>query len=165
MDFCKVDVGGVLWVRSNVLNERGDQRSDCSSRSMGRWVNIKLDCLHHTATSSLSQGSQNGIGRTVRTRCTSNLRMCCPSKANKANKDKERTARNQIFHPLLLRPTFTPPPTYAVWVNTHWLLSLVISITCAFLITLLHQWARRYLKVTQSSYSPHMRAKIYAFFF
>ena len=64
-------------------------------------------------------------------------------------------------------PTSPPPfipPNYAVWVNVLWFLSLVISITCALLATLLQQWARRYLKVTQPRYSPHKRARIRAFF-
>ena len=43
-------------------------------------------------------------------------------------------------------------------------MSLVISLTCALLATFLQQWARRYLKVTQSRYSPHKRARIRAFF-
>jgi hypothetical protein len=60
-------------------------------------------------------------------------------------------------------PPFTPP-RYAVWVNALWFLSLVISLTCALLATLLQQWARRYLKITQSRYSPHKRARIRAFF-
>ncbi len=41
----------------------------------------------------------------------------------------------------------------------------MISITCALLATLLQQWARRYLKVTQPRYSPHKRARIRTFFF
>ncbi|KAN0140596.1 hypothetical protein V8E53_001805, partial [Lactarius tabidus] len=62
-------------------------------------------------------------------------------------------------------PAFSPP-TYAVCVNALWFLSLVISLTCALLATLLQQWARRYLKVTQPPrYSPHKRARIRAFFF
>jgi hypothetical protein len=60
-------------------------------------------------------------------------------------------------------PPFSPP-NHAVWVNALWFLSLVISITCALLATLLQQWARRYLKVTQPRYSPHKRARIRAFF-
>ncbi|KAN0140443.1 hypothetical protein V8E53_001652, partial [Lactarius tabidus] len=60
-------------------------------------------------------------------------------------------------------PPFTPP-NYAVWVNALWFLSLVISITCALLATLLQQWARRYLKATQPRYSPHKRARIRALF-
>jgi hypothetical protein len=43
-------------------------------------------------------------------------------------------------------------------------MSLVISITCALLATLLQQWARRYLKVTQTHYSLHKRARIRSFF-
>ena len=60
-------------------------------------------------------------------------------------------------------PPFTPP-NYAVWVNALWFLSLVITITCALLATLLQQWARRYLKVTQPRYSLYKRARIRAFF-
>ncbi|KAN0140628.1 hypothetical protein V8E53_001837, partial [Lactarius tabidus] len=60
-------------------------------------------------------------------------------------------------------PPFSPP-TYAVWVNSLWFLSLVISITCALLATLLQQWARRYLKVTQTRSSLHKRARIRSFF-
>ncbi|KAF8260904.1 hypothetical protein EI94DRAFT_1459738, partial [Lactarius quietus] len=56
------------------------------------------------------------------------------------------------------------PPNNAVWVNALWFLSLVISITCALLATLLQRWARRYLKVTQPRTSPHKRARIRAFF-
>ena len=48
--------------------------------------------------------------------------------------------------------------------NALWFLSLVISLTCALLATLLQQWARRYLKITQSRYTPHKRARIRAFF-
>jgi hypothetical protein len=51
-----------------------------------------------------------------------------------------------------------------VWVNALWFLSLVISLSCALLATLLQQWARRYLNITQSRYSPHKRARIRAFF-
>ncbi|KAF8265152.1 hypothetical protein EI94DRAFT_370118 [Lactarius quietus] len=49
-------------------------------------------------------------------------------------------------------PPFSPP-NYAICVNALWFLSLVIGITCALLATLLQQWARRYLKVTQPRYS------------
>ena len=60
-------------------------------------------------------------------------------------------------------PTPFSPLPFAVWVNALWFLSLVISLTCALLATLLQQWARRYLKLTQSRYSPHKRARIRAF--
>ena len=60
-------------------------------------------------------------------------------------------------------PPFSPPNS-AVWVNALWFLSLVISLTCALLAALLQQWSRRYLKVTQTRYSLHKRARIRAFF-
>ena len=64
-------------------------------------------------------------------------------------------------------PTSPPPfspPSFAVWVNGLWFLSLVISISRAVLATLLQQWARRYLKVTQTRYSLHKRARIRSFY-
>jgi Family of unknown function (DUF6535) len=61
-------------------------------------------------------------------------------------------------------PSFSPPK-YAIWVNSLWFLSLVSSLTCALLATLLQQWARRYITATQPPrYSPHKRARIRAFF-
>jgi len=66
-------------------------------------------------------------------------------------------------------PFVKPPPflprTYAVWVNSLWFLSMAISLTCALLSTLLHQWACRYTRITQPvSSSPHKRARMRAFF-
>ena len=55
-------------------------------------------------------------------------------------------------------------PTWAVWVNGLWFMSLVIGLTCAVLATLLQQWARRYLRVAYPRYSPHKRARIRAFY-
>jgi len=43
-------------------------------------------------------------------------------------------------------------------------MSLVVSITCAVLATLLQQWARRYLRLAHPRYSPHKRARIRAFY-
>ncbi|KAI9429596.1 hypothetical protein H4582DRAFT_2134493 [Lactarius indigo] len=60
-------------------------------------------------------------------------------------------------------PPFSPP-TYAVWVNSLWFLSLVISISCALLAALLRQWARRYIRVTQPRFSAHARAHVHAYF-
>jgi Family of unknown function (DUF6535) len=63
------------------------------------------------------------------------------------------------------QPVPFSPPTYAVWGNLLWFLSLAISLTCAMLATLLQQWARRYLRITQPPrYTPHDRARIRAFF-
>ncbi|KAH9016855.1 hypothetical protein EDB85DRAFT_699038 [Lactarius pseudohatsudake] len=71
---------------------------------------------------------------------------------------------SNVSSPLPASPPPFSPPNYAIWVNALWFLSLVISLTCALLATLLQQWARRYLKVTQPRYSPHKRARIRAFF-
>jgi len=61
-------------------------------------------------------------------------------------------------------PPFSPP-RYAIWVNSLWFLSLVISLTCALLAILLHQWARRYASITQPPRSsPHKRARIRTFY-
>jgi hypothetical protein len=56
------------------------------------------------------------------------------------------------------------PPTAEIWVNLFWFLSLVISLTCALLATLLQQWARRYLRVAYPRYDPHKQARIRAFY-
>ena len=64
----------------------------------------------------------------------------------------------------LASPPPFKPPRYAIWVNSLWFLSLAMSLTCALLATLLHQWARRYIKITRPRYSPHKRARIRAFF-
>ncbi len=55
-------------------------------------------------------------------------------------------------------------PTSAVWVNGLWFLSLVVSLTCALMATLLQQWARRYLEVAYPRYSPPKRARLRAFY-
>ncbi|KAH9989380.1 hypothetical protein BJV74DRAFT_454579 [Russula compacta] len=63
-------------------------------------------------------------------------------------------------------PAFSPP-TYAIWVNSLWFLSLVISLSCAMLATSLQQWARRYLRCTQLALarcSPPKRARVRTFF-
>ncbi|KAH9056711.1 hypothetical protein EDB87DRAFT_1687048 [Lactarius vividus] len=73
--------------------------------------------------------------------------------------------RSDISSSLPSSPPPFSPPSYAVWVNALLFLSLVISISCALLATLLQQWARRYLKVTQPRYALHKRARIRAFFF
>ena len=51
-----------------------------------------------------------------------------------------------------------------MWVNALWFLSLVISLTTALLATFLQQWARRYLKLTQTRYKRHKRSRVRAFF-
>ena len=73
---------------------------------------------------------------------------------------------SQVFIPPTLPNPSTPfsPPPSAVWVNSLWFLSLAISLTCALLATLMQQWARRYMKLIQTRYSPHKRARIRAYF-
>ncbi|KAF8494151.1 hypothetical protein F5888DRAFT_674340 [Russula emetica] len=67
--------------------------------------------------------------------------------------------------PFVITPPAFSPPLYAVWVNSLWFLSLAISLTSALLATLLHQWTRRYVAITQPVHcSPHKRARIRAFF-
>ena len=61
-------------------------------------------------------------------------------------------------------PPFSPPIS-AIWANALLFLSLLISLTCALLATLLQQWARRYVGFTQQlEYIPHRRARVREFF-
>jgi hypothetical protein len=63
-----------------------------------------------------------------------------------------------------VKPPIFVPSRSAIWVNSLWFLSLVISLTCALLATLLKQWAHRYINITQPPrYRPHKRARIRAF--
>jgi hypothetical protein len=72
--------------------------------------------------------------------------------------------RASIPSPVAKPPPFSPP-RYAVWVNILWFLSLVMSVSCALLATSLHQWARRYIRLTQPARcSPETRARMRAFF-
>ncbi|KAH9054997.1 hypothetical protein EDB87DRAFT_1567780, partial [Lactarius vividus] len=56
------------------------------------------------------------------------------------------------------------PSFWAVFINSVWFLSLVLSLTCALIATLLQQWARRYLQMVQRNHAPHVRAHIREFF-
>ena len=72
--------------------------------------------------------------------------------------------RTSIPSPVAISPPFSPPK-YVIWVNALWFLSLVISLTCALLATSSHQWARRYIRVTQPARcSPEKRARLRAFY-
>ncbi|KAH9054561.1 hypothetical protein EDB83DRAFT_1124026 [Lactarius deliciosus] len=62
--------------------------------------------------------------------------------------DPNRTAVS--IPPALANPPPFSPPSYAVWVNSLWFLSLAISLSCGLLATLLQRWARRYIKITQT---------------
>ncbi|KAI0005322.1 hypothetical protein BJV74DRAFT_761838, partial [Russula compacta] len=80
------------------------------------------------------------------------------------------SAANSSIAPVLpLPPNLSDPSTFsasssAIWVNVLWFMSLIISLTCALLATMLQQWARRYLRVTGKRYSLHKRARIRTFF-
>jgi len=66
--------------------------------------------------------------------------------------------------PPLVEPEFTAP-SYAIWVNSLWFLSLCVSLSVATVATLGQQWARRYITVTQQPRcSPDKRARIRAVF-
>jgi hypothetical protein len=57
------------------------------------------------------------------------------------------------------------PSKYVIWVNSLWFSSLIISLSCAMLATLLQQWARRYLRKTRPlRHSPHEQARRRALF-
>ncbi|KAH9033212.1 hypothetical protein EDB83DRAFT_2229373, partial [Lactarius deliciosus] len=56
------------------------------------------------------------------------------------------------------------PPTSVVFINSVWFLSLVLSLTCALMATLLQQWTRRYLQIVQRKYAPLHHARIHEFF-
>ena len=61
-------------------------------------------------------------------------------------------------------PPFSAP-RYAIWVNSLWFLSLVVSVSCALWATTLNQWARRYIRLTQPALcNPEKRARLRAFY-
>ena len=47
-----------------------------------------------------------------------------------------------------------------IWVNALWLISLVLSLTCALIATLLQQWARRYIETPKYSNVLRHRARV-----
>jgi Family of unknown function (DUF6535) len=66
--------------------------------------------------------------------------------------------------PVEVPPRFSPP-NYIIWVNSLWFLSLNMSLTSAMLATMLQQWARRYVRITEKPrYAPHDGARIRAFY-
>ncbi|KAH9033163.1 hypothetical protein EDB83DRAFT_1832976 [Lactarius deliciosus] len=62
-------------------------------------------------------------------------------------------------------PSNKGPSASVVFVNSVWFLSLVLSLTCALIATLLQQWARRYLQMIQRNHAPHVRAHIREYFY
>jgi len=65
----------------------------------------------------------------------------------------------------LVSPPNLSPPRYVIWVNSLWLLSLLISLTGAAFASLVQHWVYRYITVTQQPFhTPDQRARIRAFF-
>ena len=60
---------------------------------------------------------------------------------------------------LLTNDPFTPKP-YAIHVNILWFLSLCTSLSCALAATLVQQWTRRYLRLSQSERAAQRRVRI-----
>ena len=56
------------------------------------------------------------------------------------------------------------PPISVVFINTVWFLSLVLSLSCALMATLLQQWARGYLQIVQRKYKPIHGARVHEYF-
>ncbi|KAF8492070.1 hypothetical protein F5888DRAFT_944802 [Russula emetica] len=57
------------------------------------------------------------------------------------------------------QPSSSPGSAMA-WVIILWLISLVLSLTCALIATLLQQWARRYIETPKSSNVLRHRARV-----
>ena len=73
-------------------------------------------------------------------------------------------SNGSISPPTLSIETFSPSAS-VVFVNSVWFLSLVLSLTCALMATLLQQWARRYLQIVRQNHPPHIRAHIREYFY
>ena len=61
-------------------------------------------------------------------------------------------------------PTFQAPAPI-VRVNVLWCLSLILSLSCALLATLMQQWARRYMVYALHRSAPRKQARIRAYMF
>ena len=66
-------------------------------------------------------------------------------------------------HPIIFPNFDFTAPLSAVLVNSLWLLSLLISLTCALMAMSLHQWARRHEKVSPQRYNLSEQARMRAF--
>jgi hypothetical protein len=73
------------------------------------------------------------------------------------------TTSQPIVPPIPSDPPKFSPPKSAVFVNSLWFLSLVMSPTGALLAVFIQQWARSYLHATQGRHSPKDRARIRTF--
>ncbi|KAI0287497.1 hypothetical protein BC826DRAFT_917083, partial [Russula brevipes] len=63
--------------------------------------------------------------------------------------------------------SYSPPPpsTSIIWVNVLWLLSFILSISCALFASLMQQWGRRYVQLPQIPIMPRERARVRSYLF
>ena len=59
----------------------------------------------------------------------------------------------------------SPPSASMIWVNAMWLISLVLSLASALIVTLLQEWARRYVETGNLPSDPKNRARVRSFLF
>ena len=73
-------------------------------------------------------------------------------------------SNGQRLTPPIFDDTFTPP-RYAIHVNILWFLSLCLSLACGLGATLVQQWLRRYIRLTQYPDVPIRRVRVRMFLF
>ncbi|KAF8489484.1 hypothetical protein F5888DRAFT_1196707 [Russula emetica] len=112
----------------------------------------------------------SNLGKEMRKACLSLTGLFSAAVARITRNIRPKYSAQPAGHLIVLSRTLTDPiepfvpPTSGVWVNGLWFSSLVISLTCGLLATLLQQWARRYLRVAYPHCSPYKRARIRAFY-
>jgi len=57
------------------------------------------------------------------------------------------------------------PGALIIWVNSMWMMSLILSLTSALFATLVQQWARRYVQIPQIPSDPKQCARVRSFLF
>ena len=73
-------------------------------------------------------------------------------------------SNGQRLTPPIFDDAFTPP-RYAIHVNILWFLSLCLSLACGLGATLVKQWLRRYIRLTQYPDVPIRRVRVRMFLF
>ena len=62
--------------------------------------------------------------------------------------------------PPLSRAPDSPVFSFSIWTSIAWSLSLIISLVCTVIATLLRQWARRHLQITREPHGVRSRARV-----